>query len=238
MPKRWRIRPHDADGIARLGREAGVSSVVAQLLICRGICDPSAAKEFLDPKISGLRDPELLPGLTAAADRLHAAVKAGKSITVYGDLRCRRHDGYRHFAELPAADGCQSRFLRAQPHRRRLRAKRRSPAHTGPARNSGGNHRRLRHSQRKRSSHGARTGAGIDHHRPSRNGRRTARCGSHCASALAGAPIPLRRAERRRGCFQNGLGPLPARLRGKAGQRIDAQLLVASGRNCSGRHRG
>ncbi len=85
MPKRWRIRPHDPDGIARLGREAGVSSVVAQLLICRGICDPSAAKEFLDPKISGLRDPELLPGLTAAADRIHAAVVAGKSITVYGD---------------------------------------------------------------------------------------------------------------------------------------------------------
>ncbi len=85
MPKRWRIRPHDPDGIARLGREAGVSSVVAQLLICRGICDPSAAKEFLDPKISGLRDPELLPGLTAAADRINAAVAAGKQITVYGD---------------------------------------------------------------------------------------------------------------------------------------------------------
>ena len=68
-----------------LGREAGVSSVVAQLLICRGICDPSAAKEFLDPKISGLRDPELLPGLSAAADRIHAAVAAGKQITVYGD---------------------------------------------------------------------------------------------------------------------------------------------------------
>ncbi len=85
MPKRWRIRPHDPDGISRLGREAGVSSVVAQLLICRGICDPSAAKEFLDPKISGLRDPELLPGLTAAADRIHAAVAAGKQITIYGD---------------------------------------------------------------------------------------------------------------------------------------------------------
>ena len=58
MPKRWRIRPHDPGQIARLEREAGVSAVVAQLLISRGICDPSAVRQFLDPKLNGLRDPE------------------------------------------------------------------------------------------------------------------------------------------------------------------------------------
>jgi single-stranded-DNA-specific exonuclease len=85
MPKRWRIRPHDPGQIARLEREAGVSAVVAQLLISRGICDPSAVREFLDPKLNGLRDPEELPGLPAAADRIHAAIAAGRPITVYGD---------------------------------------------------------------------------------------------------------------------------------------------------------
>lgn len=85
MPKRWRIHPHDGDHIARLQQSAGVSSVVAQLLICRGICDPGAAREFLDPKLSNLRDPNLLPDCSAAAERLHEAIKARRSITVYGD---------------------------------------------------------------------------------------------------------------------------------------------------------
>ncbi|NLS91329.1 MAG: single-stranded-DNA-specific exonuclease RecJ [Planctomycetaceae bacterium] len=85
MPKRWRIHPHDGDHIARLQQSAGVSAVVAQLLICRGIRDPGAAREFLDPKLSDLRDPNLLPDCSTAAERLHEAIKARRSITVYGD---------------------------------------------------------------------------------------------------------------------------------------------------------
>ena len=85
MPKRWHIRPHDPAQIARLEREAGVSAVVAQLLIGRGICDPTTAKTFLDPKLNGLRDPDELPGIPAAADRLTATIAAGKQIVVYGD---------------------------------------------------------------------------------------------------------------------------------------------------------
>jgi len=85
MPKRWHIRPHDPAHIARLEREAGVSAVVAQLLIGRGICDPHSARSFLDPKLNGLRDPDELPGLPAAADRLMAAIAAKRPIVVYGD---------------------------------------------------------------------------------------------------------------------------------------------------------
>src|SRR5262245_23256015 len=85
MPKRWHIRPHDPAHITRLEREAGVSAVVAQLLIGRGICDPTAAKTFLDPKLNGLRDPDELPGIPAAADRLMAAITAKRPIVVYGD---------------------------------------------------------------------------------------------------------------------------------------------------------
>jgi single-stranded-DNA-specific exonuclease len=85
MPKRWLIREHDPAQIVCLEREAGVSAVVAQLLIGRGICDPLAARSFLDPKLNGLRDPDELPGVPAAADRLTAAIAAGRSIVVYGD---------------------------------------------------------------------------------------------------------------------------------------------------------
>ena len=85
MPKSWRIAPHDPSRIADLERAAGVPAVVAQLLLARGIHDPDAARLFLDPKLTGLRDPELLPGVTAAATLLYDAVRAKRRITIYGD---------------------------------------------------------------------------------------------------------------------------------------------------------
>ena len=85
MAKRWRIQPHDQDGIVALSRAAGIPAVVAKLLLCRGISDPTLAKEFLQPKLSALRDPDDLPGCTQAAQRIHAAVQAGRRIVIYGD---------------------------------------------------------------------------------------------------------------------------------------------------------
>jgi hypothetical protein len=85
MPKRWRIASYDSARVAALGRAAGVPSVVAQLLLGRGICDPDGIRSFLDVKLSGLRDPEELPGCSHAASLLHDAIRAGRRITVYGD---------------------------------------------------------------------------------------------------------------------------------------------------------
>jgi single-stranded-DNA-specific exonuclease len=85
MVKRWRIHPHDPDRIAALQRAAGIPAVVAQLLLCRGIDDPGLARQFLDPKLTHLRDPEHLPGCSVAAERIHEAIGAGRRIVVYGD---------------------------------------------------------------------------------------------------------------------------------------------------------
>lgn len=85
MAKRWRIHSHDPARIAALQRAAGVPAVVAELLICRGVTDPVAVKEFLDPRLSLLRDPGLLPGCRQAAERIQAAIAAGRRIVVYGD---------------------------------------------------------------------------------------------------------------------------------------------------------
>ncbi len=85
MPKRWHIRPHDRAAVARLEREAGVPSIVAALLVARGVTDPADVKAFLDGTLADLRDPETLPGVPEAADRILAATRAGRRIVVYGD---------------------------------------------------------------------------------------------------------------------------------------------------------
>jgi single-stranded-DNA-specific exonuclease len=85
MPKRWRITNHDANDVATLERAAGIPRVVAQLLISRGITDPELARQFVDPKLTGLRDPAELPGATRAAEIIYAAIQAKRRITIYGD---------------------------------------------------------------------------------------------------------------------------------------------------------
>lgn len=85
MSKRWRIHSHDPDRIATLGRSAGIPAVVAQLLVSRGVIDPSAAREFLEPKLADLRDPQCLPGCSRAAELIHQAVRAGRKICIHGD---------------------------------------------------------------------------------------------------------------------------------------------------------
>jgi len=85
MVKRWRIRPHDSAQLARLEKAAGVSPVVAQLLINRGITDEQEVTRFLEAPMKQLREPELLPGVNEAADLVMAAIAAGRRITVYGD---------------------------------------------------------------------------------------------------------------------------------------------------------
>ena len=85
MPKRWHLSPHDRAAVAALERSAGLPGVVAALLVARGVHDAATARTFLGGTLSDLRDPESLPGVPAAADRILAAVRAGRSIVVYGD---------------------------------------------------------------------------------------------------------------------------------------------------------
>jgi single-stranded-DNA-specific exonuclease len=85
MGKHWRIRPHDADRVAYLERTAGIAPLVAHLLLSRGVDEPTAAKTFLESKLAELRDPGELPGVNAAADRIHEAIGGKRRIVVYGD---------------------------------------------------------------------------------------------------------------------------------------------------------
>ncbi len=85
MSKRWRIHPHNPARIAALQHAAGIPAVVAELLVCRGVTDPAAVGDFLDPKLSALRDPGALPGCSAAAQRIFDAAQARRPIAVYGD---------------------------------------------------------------------------------------------------------------------------------------------------------
>lgn len=83
--KVWHLLPHDRTAIEQLSRALRVPPILAQLLLNRRITESAAAEKFLDCPMSGLLEPELLPGVEAAVDRLLVAIQEQKKICVYGD---------------------------------------------------------------------------------------------------------------------------------------------------------
>lgn len=85
VAKTWHLLPHDRGAIERLAGVLGVSPVVAQLLLNRGLQDPAVARRFLDAPLTGLHPPALLPGVEDAVTRLLDAIRDKRRICVYGD---------------------------------------------------------------------------------------------------------------------------------------------------------
>ncbi len=85
MGARWRLKPFDADRVRALSREGGYPSLLAQLLIQRGLGEVKLARDYLAARQSSFLDPEGLPGVPEAAERIVSAVRAGRRIVIYGD---------------------------------------------------------------------------------------------------------------------------------------------------------
>jgi len=82
---RWTYKPFPAEEVGTLSRAAGVSPVIAELLLRNGLGDPAAAASFLRPALAELNDPFLLPNVEKGAARLRKAIEAGEDIVVLGD---------------------------------------------------------------------------------------------------------------------------------------------------------
>ena len=81
---RWSFSNPDAAQVESLCSEAKVSPIVARLLALRGIT-PANAEKFLSPSLDHLHSPYLMRGMTAAIERLSAAIANKEGILIYGD---------------------------------------------------------------------------------------------------------------------------------------------------------
>ena len=85
MRSRWLIPNVDAQSARQLAAELGVQLVTANVLLSRGLNDPSAARRFLMPDLGHLHNPLLLTGMREAVTRITAAIQAKEKILIYGD---------------------------------------------------------------------------------------------------------------------------------------------------------
>ena len=84
----WNYTPPSEDRIRaakELAEKIGMSPILADLLIQRGIKTESAAKRFFRPMLSELIDPFLMNDMDVAVDRLNDAMGRKEPILVYGD---------------------------------------------------------------------------------------------------------------------------------------------------------
>jgi single-stranded-DNA-specific exonuclease len=81
---RWSFANPDAVQVEALCAQAKVSPIVARLLALRGITAADAAT-FLSPSLDHLHSPYLMRGMTAAVERLSAAIANKEGILIYGD---------------------------------------------------------------------------------------------------------------------------------------------------------
>lgn len=83
--KVWKVVETPPELGAELARKLGVSPLLGQLLVNRGITDIDKADAFLTPDLKQLHDPFLFNRMRQAVDRLEQAVKKQEQVLIYGD---------------------------------------------------------------------------------------------------------------------------------------------------------
>ena len=102
-PRRTWVFPDADSGAARsLAGALSISPPLASALVQRGFRTPDAAAAVLSPRLSRLVDPNRIPGLPRAVERLRAAARAGEPVLVFGDFDC---DGLTATAVMSTALG-------------------------------------------------------------------------------------------------------------------------------------
>ncbi|HEX3028794.1 MAG TPA: single-stranded-DNA-specific exonuclease RecJ [Clostridia bacterium] len=83
--KIWVYNDVPEESVGRIAKEAGISELMARILINRGIEQGSKIKRFLNPSIEDMHDPFLLCDMDKATERVIQAIKNKEKITIYGD---------------------------------------------------------------------------------------------------------------------------------------------------------
>jgi single-stranded-DNA-specific exonuclease len=80
-----RIAPSHTHLQNTLSNELGISKILAQLLVNRGINSSAEAERFLNPKLEHLLDPHLFSGMSAAVNLIKKAGRDKEKVMIFGD---------------------------------------------------------------------------------------------------------------------------------------------------------
>jgi len=85
LKKVWAITSPNKEKSQELSAALNISDILAQVLINRNITAIESAQQFLNPKLSDMIDPSLMPGIEKGVERVNQALANKEKITIYGD---------------------------------------------------------------------------------------------------------------------------------------------------------
>lgn len=85
MNRNWQVNRTNPEFLQYLSSRISISTVLAQILVNRGLKDVDSIKDFLYPSFDNIHDPYLLPDMDKAVDRVKLAVKRGETVFIHGD---------------------------------------------------------------------------------------------------------------------------------------------------------
>ncbi len=88
MNNKWNYQPpsqEQTEAAKALSKETGISPILCNLLLERGITSAAEAKRFFRPQLNELHDPFLMKDMDIAVNRLNEAMGRKERIMVYGD---------------------------------------------------------------------------------------------------------------------------------------------------------
>ncbi len=81
----WEVESVSEEVVKRISDEFGISRVLSEVLVSRGIDTSEKAKKFLFPNIYHLYPPFLFKDMVKAVDRIIEALKKGETVFIFGD---------------------------------------------------------------------------------------------------------------------------------------------------------
>ncbi len=85
LDKRWNILPYDETKVENLHKALGISPVLCNVLVQRGIETYETSREFFRPQLEMLHSPWLMKDMDKAVKRVMSAIAANEKILVFGD---------------------------------------------------------------------------------------------------------------------------------------------------------
>jgi hypothetical protein len=104
LEQRWLLQPEDQPRARQLAEAVGISPLLAQILLNRGLRSPAEVRRYLQPDPSCLPPPSRdFADLPLAVELLEKAPAPAGAHRHLRRLRCRRHDQHSPAAAAGAA---------------------------------------------------------------------------------------------------------------------------------------
>ena len=85
MNNKWEYYKFNEKEVNKISAKLGISKLLANILVNRGIQKEEQIKVFLEPTRNNFHDPFLLPDMEIATNRIIDAINNNEKIMIYGD---------------------------------------------------------------------------------------------------------------------------------------------------------